>query len=323
METGKGARLFFFGIGGPFDRFPLQSPEAKAHTDPKKKLPPDGPERPEREEEKGAGRVYETVRKVKGIPHERIFSGRSPARRVYEEASVRELAESIRFQGLIEPLTVRRVGSRYEIVSGERRFRAAVLSGMEEIPCLVVTADDEKAELLAVTANLLRAPLDFYEEAEALGRLLGRGGMSEEEAARRLGKSLAAIRGKLALLSLGKRLVAELRRDGLGERHARALLALEDEEERLRVEKTAAREGLSASGTEALVASILREKKREADPLERKRILVIKDVRVFFNSVSRAVETMRSAGIDARMERGEDARDLTLTVRIPKLLREA
>ncbi len=267
--------------------------------------------------------MYETVRKVKGIPHERIFSGRSPARRVYEEASVRELAESIRFQGLIEPLTVRRVGSRYEIVSGERRFRAAVLSGMEEIPCLVVTADDEKAELLAVTANLLRAPLDFYEEAEALGRLLGRGGMSEEEAARRLGKSLAAIRGKLALLSLGKRLVAELRRDGLGERYARALLALEDEEERLRVEKTAAREGLSASGTEALVASILREKKREADPLERKRILVIKDVRVFFNSVSRAVETMRSAGIDARMERGEDARDLTLTVRIPKLLREA
>lgn len=267
--------------------------------------------------------MYETVRKVKGIPHERIFSAKNQTRRVYEETSVRELAESIRVLGLIEPVTVRRVGNRYEIVSGERRFRAAVLAGMEEIPCLVIAADDEAAGVTAAAANLLSAPLDFYEEAETLGRLAAGFGLSEEETARRLGKSRAAIRGKLSLLRLGRRLVAEMRRDGLGEKHARALLALPDEEDRLRVEKIAAEEGLSAKQTEAYIASFLREKEKEADPAERKRILVIKDVRVFFNSVSRAVETMRSAGIDAEMERSEDRRDLILTIRIPKTMREA
>ena len=140
--------------------------------------------------------------RVRYISLNQIRPNPQQPRRSFDENSLSELAESIRRYGILQPLTVRRQGTGYELVAGERRLRAAAMAGLREVPCLVAQVGEEDLALLALMENLQRRDLDCWEEAEALSRLIARYGLSQEETARRLGRSQPAVANKLRLLRL-------------------------------------------------------------------------------------------------------------------------
>ena len=154
-------------------------------------------------------------------------------RQVFEEAGLRELAASIRRHGILQPLTVRRMPEGWELIAGERRLRAAAMAGLTEVPCILMQMDDRESGLAAMVENLQRQDLDFIEEAMGISRLMELGNLSQEQAARQLGKSQSAIANKLRLLRHSDPVLAALREAQLTERHARALLRLPDEETKL------------------------------------------------------------------------------------------
>ena len=171
--------------------------------------------------------------RVRYIPINDIRPNPQQPRRRFDSESLQELAASIAAYGILQPLTVRQQGAVYELVAGERRWRAARIAGLRQVPCLLARVDEEDAALLALIENLQRRDLDCWEEAEALSRLIARYGLSQEEAARRLGRSQPAVANKLRLLRLPDSVRQFLQENGLTERHARALLRLGTEEQQL------------------------------------------------------------------------------------------
>ena len=147
-------------------------------------------------------------------------------RRRFDDEALAELSESIKTYGILNPLTVRLRGGKYELVAGERRLRAAKLAGLPEVPCILLDVNMEDASLIALVENLQRRDLDFIEEAAGINQLIRMFGMSQEEAARRIGKSQSAVANKLRLLKLPPDVLEALRENGLTERHGRALLRL-------------------------------------------------------------------------------------------------
>ena len=241
-------------------------------------------------------------------------------RRQFDEDSLRELSESIRSYGILNPITVRLRSGRYELVAGERRWRAARLAGLREVPCILLDVNMEDAGLIALVENLQRKDLDFVEEAEGIQRLIRMFGLSQEEAARRIGKSQSAVANKLRLLRLPDDVLLALRENGLSERHGRALLRLPDEEQQRAALAVILENELTVAAAEAYIDALLSSpaEARPAPPPERRRTLVLKDVRVFLNSVRRSIEVMKQGGIDAGLERRETEDALILTISIPK-----
>lgn len=236
-------------------------------------------------------------------------------RRIFDPAGLQELAESIRQYGVMQPLTVRRREGGYELIAGERRLRAAGMAGLTLVPCLVASVDEEGSGMLALVENLQRRDLDFIEEAEGLARLMKTWGLSQEQAARKVGKSQSAVANKLRLLRLPPCVLAELRLHGLSERHARALLKLKDEDAQLRVVGQIVQGGWTVARTESYIDSLLQP---PAPPKRELGGFVLRDIRVFFNSVNHQLELIRSAGVDAQSQRQETEREIVLTIRIPK-----
>ena len=195
------------------------------------------------------------------LPISQVESCSSQPRKSFDEAALAELAESIREHGIIQPLTVRKLSSGYyQIIAGERRWRAARLAGLQEVPVIVMEADDRKAAELALIENLQREDLNPIEEAAGFQSLIDTYHMTQEEAARRVGKSRSAVTNSLRLLGLAPA-VRKLVEDGsLSAGHARALLPLASS-----VQESAANAivagGLSVRQTEALVKKLSAEKK--------------------------------------------------------------
>ena len=233
----------------------------------------------------------------------------------FSQEGLEELSASIQEHGILQPLSVRRVEGGYELVSGERRLRAAKLAGLREVPCIAVDVDDTASSLLALVENLQRRDLDFLEEAFALDKLIRTYHLSQEEAARRIGKSQSAVANKLRLLKLPPEALYLLRESGLTERHARALLRLEEPE----LQRTAARhvveQGLTVARTEEYVETLLHPADK---PARKKPTFVIKDVRLFLNTVTRGLSMMKSAGVQANCKRQETEDSILLTITIPK-----
>lgn len=237
-------------------------------------------------------------------------------RKTFDGEELRELSESIRTYGILNPLTVRLRQGRYELVAGERRLRAARLAGLRELPCILLDVNMEDAGLIALVENLQRKDLDFVEEAEGLSRLIRMFGLSQEEAARRIGKSQSAVANKLRLLRLGEELLTALRDNGLTERHGRALLRLAPEDREAALQHII-RMGLTVAATDAYVEALLNAAEEEARP-QAKRSFIMKDVRVFLNTISHSLDLMKQGGIAAGMQRQETEDALILTISIPK-----
>ncbi len=255
-------------------------------------------------------------RRVFYLPVDRIRPNPAQPRRQFDDDSLAELSRSILRYGIIQPLTVRRGALGYELIAGERRLRAARLAGLREVPCLLARADEEDSTLLALIENLQRRDLHWHEEATAIARLIANYGLSQEQAAEKLGKSQSAVANKLRLLRLSPACVALLREHGLSERHARALLRLTDDETRLAAAREIAARGYNVAQTEAYVESLLRES--AASPPARQPTYVIKDVRIFLNSIRRQLGLMQRAGVDAAVEREDTAEEIRMTIRIPR-----
>lgn len=254
--------------------------------------------------------------RVQYIPLGRIRPNPQQPRRSFDEEGLAELAASIRSCGILQPLTVRRAGEGYELVAGERRLRAARIAGLREVPCLVAQVGEEDSALLALMENLQRRDLDCWEEAQAIARLISRYGLSQEEAARRLGRAQPTVANKLRLLRLPEDVRALLRENGLTERHARALLRLQDPEVQRRAAGDMVRRGMNVAQAEAYVEKLLQSV--QVTPPRGRSTYIIKDVRLFLNSVDRGLHLMRQAGVDAGWNRQDTDREILLTIRIPK-----
>ena len=254
--------------------------------------------------------------RVQYIPLGRIRPNPQQPRHSFDEEGLAELAASIRSCGILQPLTVRRAGEGYELVAGERRLRAARIAGLREVPCLVAQVGEEDSALLALMENLQRRDLDCWEEAQAIARLISRYGLSQEEAARRLGRAQPTVANKLRLLRLPEDVRALLRENGLTERHARALLRLHDPEVQRRAAGDIVRRGMNVAQAEAYVEKLLQS--AQVTPPRGRSTYIIKDVRLFLNSVDRGLHLMRQAGVDAGWDRQDTDREILLTIRIPK-----
>lgn len=243
-------------------------------------------------------------------------------RKRFDDESLEELSGSIKSYGILNPLTVRLRCGKYELVAGERRLRAAKLAGLEEVPCILIDVNMEDASLIALVENLQRRDLDFIEEALGISQLIRMFGMSQEEAARRIGKSQSAVANKLRLLKLPSDVLESLRQNGLTERHGRALLRLANPVAQRAALEYIVDNGLTVAATDAYIDALLSapeeaEQKDEEKP-EKRRTFVLKDVRVFLNTLSRSIDLMKQGGIDAGIQREETDDSLILTISIPK-----
>ena len=243
-------------------------------------------------------------------------------RKLFDDEGLEELSRSIKDYGILNPLSVRLRGSRYELVAGERRLRAARLAGLKEVPCILLDVNMEDASLIALVENLQRRDLDFIEEANGINQLIRMFGMSQEEAARRIGKSQSAVANKLRLLRLPQDVLEGLRQNGLTERHGRALLRLPDSESQRAALLYIIDNGLTVAATDAYIDALLQAPEEAEEPeapkAEGRRTFVLKDVRVFLNTLSRSIDLMKQGGIDAGVRREETEDQLILTISIPK-----
>ncbi|MDR3208163.1 MAG: ParB/RepB/Spo0J family partition protein [Oscillospiraceae bacterium] len=240
-------------------------------------------------------------------------------RRRFDLDDLRELADSITQYGILQPLTVRRASDGgYELVAGERRLRAARMAGLPHVPCLLVNIDAEQSSLIALVENLQRRDLDFFEEAEGLENLIRIYGLSQEEAARRVGISQSAVANKLRLLRHPPEIIALIRQHNLTERHARALLRLEEYGDRMEALDRIIQQRLNVAQSERYIESVLARRGGLSAQKARARY-VLKDVRLFLNTVGHAVDIMRQAGVPAGLDRQDSDREIVVTIKIPRI----
>lgn len=225
------------------------------------------------------------------------------------------LAKSISTEGIIQPLTVRRSNSVFELISGERRLRAAKLAGLRSVPCIVINADERRSSVLALIENIQRSDLNCFEEAEAISRLIGEGGLSREEASSHLGMAQSTLANKLRLLKLTASEQEIIREKKMGERHARALLKIQDQELRKEILIKAAEGGWTVETLENYIMKTERDEVKKSS--YQKRSVMLKDVRLFFNSVNKALNVMKMAGIDAETKKTEYEDYIEYVIKIP------
>lgn len=256
--------------------------------------------------------------KLTRLPTSKILPNPSQPRKIFQEDELRGLAQSIQENGLLQPVTVRRENGQYYLVAGERRLRACKMAGMKDIPVIISDCEPEDSAVLALLENVQRRDLQMFEQANAILNLLREWQIAQEEAARRLGMSQSALANKVRLLKLSPDEQSEIVQHRLTERHARALLRVDDIESRQRILRTVIQKGLNVAQTEQLVGESLEKKQ----PVKRgRRTFVAKDIRLFINTIDHAVDAMKTAGIEAQAERKETEEYIECVVRIPKLSR--
>lgn len=251
------------------------------------------------------------------LPVNEIDPNPNQPRRTFDEEGLHELASSISEYGVISPLSVRMHYGRYELVAGERRLRAAKLAGLKTVPCVVLDVDMEESGMLAMIENIQRQDLNFIEEARGISNLMRMFDISQEEASRRLGKSQSAVANKLRLLRLPPDVQVTLLNRGLTERHGRALLRLETGQAQRNALEYIIENSLNVAQTDSYVDTLLEPKEPEPKP-ERKRSFILKDVRIFFNTLTRSIDMMKQGGIDAGVNRQETDSEFIVTISIPK-----
>lgn len=248
------------------------------------------------------------------IPQESIAPNPNQPRQRFDYDELEGLAQSIRQNGILQPITVRQTETGFELISGERRLRAARLVGLTKIPAIIAEIDNKNSAVFSLIENLQRQDLDCFEEAEAIDRLVTDYGMSREELSRKLGKAPSTLSNKLRLLRLPEDMRYRLTRAGLTERHARALLQLDNDDQRARALGIMIDRRLTVQESERLVEQMLAKTGKN-----RTNFRGIRDVRVFINTLNHAVDAIRRAGVDADAAKSETPEYIEYVVRIPKL----
>lgn len=248
-----------------------------------------------------------TVGKVVALDVGLIIPNRSQPRVTFDENELAALSASIRENGILQPINVRRCGVNYEIISGERRFRAAKICGLEEVPCIVIDADDERSAVLALIENIQRRDLSYFEEALAIERLIKFYGLTQEEAASRIGKAQSTIANKLRLLKFSDAERGLLIKGNVTERQARALVRIDDQKLRIHAMGEMIINKLNIEQTESMVEGILhgiipKKREEEPDPAEKKqnsrKNFHFPLPRLYINSINKIVKNMKEANIE-------------------------
>ena len=248
---------------------------------------------------------------ISEIPIIKIRPNKAQPRKQFNEDELSALSRSIAENGILQPLTVRKVSNtEYELIAGERRLRAAVTAGLRKVPCIVVRCSEKESAIYALLENLQRADLGMFEEARGISRLIRRYGLTQEQAAQRLGKSQSGVANKLRLLRLTEDEQEWIEKAGLSERHARALLRIENEATRREALSRIVADNLNVKQTEHLVGILLHSNPKPEKAKGNSKA-VIKDVRIFLNTINKAIDTMRLSGIDTNDF-------IEYTIRIPK-----
>lgn len=243
-----------------------------------------------------------------------IVSNPAQPRTIFEAEDLEKLAESIKYNGILQPLTARlNSENKYELISGERRLKAAKLAGLAEVPCIILKTDSAQSAIFALIENIQRQDLNYFEEAIAINKLIEKWNITQEEASAKLGKAQSTIANKLRLLRFDDEQKLKIIKHGLTERHARALLKLPNNQAVDKAIHYIAIKHLNVKQTENYIRDFLQQETKSAP----KFIPVIKDVRIFFNTIDKAVKTMQKAGIMAKINRDDDDKYIKYTVKIP------
>lgn len=255
------------------------------------------------------------------LPIEIIKKNPSQPRVIFSTEDLKNLADSIKYNGILQPITVRvNSSNEYELVSGERRLKAAKLAGKKDVPCIVLKTDEEQSAVFALIENLQRKNLNFFEESLAISKLIEKWHLTQDEVAVKLGKAQSTVANKLRLLKFSDEQKAKILTNNLTERHARALLKLPTDAEIDEVLQIIINKKLNVNQTEELIDEHI--EKKPAKP-KKKFIPIIKDVRIFFNTIDSAVKNMRKSGIMARVQKKEEENYIKYIVKIPNKIKKS
>jgi len=261
----------------------------------------------------GVDTVYE-------IACDAIIPNPSQPRKEFDEEAIARLADSIAQYGILQPLTVRRspeAEGKYELVAGERRLRAAKLLGLQSVPCLILNVDGLRSAELSIIENIQRENLNMFEEASAIAELIFIYKYTQEQVARRLSTSQSYVANKLRLLRYDADEREAILKGGLTERHARAILRL-PQEMRMGAIEHVIKHSLNVSQTEAYVEKKLSEQNCQPETRRGRRKMILKDIRIMFNTIDRAIETVMGAGIKVTKQKRELPDAIEILIRVPK-----
>lgn len=272
------------------------------------------------------GKIKEIGKIVREISVESIIIPDGRFRRINYDSGLRSLAESIRDHGVIEPLIVRKSSTEgnFVLVAGERRLRAAELAGISTVPCISVEAGDEDAAIIAIIENLHREDLNIFEEAAAISSLIALSGMTQEQCAMRLSVSQSYVANKLRLLRLTDVEKDLILQNGLSERHGRALLRLTEGDSRVSVLLAMIERQMNVAAAEEYVEALICaesraiEIKSKPERSEQRHKLIIKDIRLFYNSIDHAVDVIKKSGIPVESSRKETENGTLISILLPR-----
>lgn len=267
-----------------------------------------------------------TGSRVLDLPLEQISPNPFQPRKEFDEMELRELAKSISNFGVIQPIIVRKSKDGFQLVAGERRYRACKMIGRQQIPAIIQEIDDQSMAAVSLIENLQRKELNYFEEAIAYSTLLNRFGLTQEELAQRVGKSQSAIANKLRLLKIAPEIRNLIITSTITERHARALLKLNTADMQKEIIRTIYERELNVKETEELVEkaqrnNIPREPKTAVNGQNVS--LVIRDARIFLNTIKETVNRARQTGIDMLVIENENENEYEITIKVKKLRKSA
>ena len=254
------------------------------------------------------------VNKVVEINIDDILPNPYQPRKDFTE-DITSLAESIAQNGILQPISVRKKDNRYELIAGERRLRAAKMCQFEVVPCIIHDVSDRHSAVLALVENIQRQDLSFFDEASAIEKLITHYGMTQEDAAAKLGRAQSTIANKLRLLRLTEKERDLITKYSLTERHARSLLRLGSSDDRMFILSKIIKSNLNVERSEKLIDEFIGNQRDKTS--YKKRSIVFQNVKMFVNTINKAVETMQAAGISADSRKIQNEDYIEYCVRIP------
>lgn len=263
--------------------------------------------------------LYQGVRDLEEIiqiPTEKLLPNPYQPRKQFKSEDMLSLADSIKENGILQPLLCRQINHSdyYELIAGERRLRGAILANLQTVPCIIVDCEYEDSAVFSILENIQRADLNFFEEAQAISHLMNTFGMTQQQISKKLGKSQSALSNKLRLLRLPADVRCFIDKEGLTERHARALLKIDNEKDMWTTLRVITERHLNVEQTEAYIDSLTNKEIKHKKNV----IKVFKDIRIFVNTVNKAIATMKESGINAESDKTETDEYIEFRVRIPK-----
>ena len=259
--------------------------------------------------------LYQGVRDLEEIiqiPTEKLLPNPYQPRKQFKSEDMLSLADSIKENGILQPLLNH--SDYYELIAGERRLRGAILANLQTVPCIIVDCEYEDSAVFSILENIQRADLNFFEEAQAISHLMNTFGMTQQQISKKLGKSQSALSNKLRLLRLPADVRYFIDKEGLTERHARALLKIDNEKDMWTTLRVITERHLNVEQTEAYIDSLTNKEIKHKKNV----IKVFKDIRIFVNTVNKAIATMKESGINAESDKTETDEYIEFRVRIPK-----